>query len=210
MSQVSIFEENLQSACYAELCNALYERELHVLATNKAGNVEGIQAKLKSLPYYIHRTADLMVQTQLKSNTPLILDTQNASWSLKQQKKLPLSNQTVEDVWSWYQNTTLTLGLTVPILLKNRIVIDSIDRVDINQERYRFRTNAHGWFDEKTVLNNLGVSTLLKPNKRVMSAACSGHCWKNDNIHLPVMLSLRELLLSCAINWKNFKNTRSF
>lgn len=210
MSQISIFEGASQSASYAQLCNALYERELHLLAINKGSSVAGIQAKLKSLPYYINRTADFMVQTELKAKTPLVLDTQNASWSFKQQKKTPLTNQHSEDVWAWYQNTALARGLIVPILLNNRIVLDSIDRVDISNTNYRFRTNSHGWFDEKKVFESKEKFGLLKPNKKVMIAACSGHCWQNDQIHLPIMLSLRELLLSCAINWQNFRNTVSF
>ena len=69
--------------------------------------------------------------------------------------------------------------------------------------------------------NNL--PKLLKPNKKVMLAACAGHCWQitphntfystTDNKKSttsarklqPIIPSLRELLLSCAINWKDFK-----
>ena len=85
MSQESLWPETSQSSCYAELCNALYERELNLLAIQQVSSVSSVQAKLKSLPYYIKRTADAMVRHQSSSNTPLILDTQNACWSLKQQ-----------------------------------------------------------------------------------------------------------------------------
>jgi hypothetical protein len=52
---------------------------------------------------------------------------------------------------------------------------------------------------------NNATAQLLKPNKKVMSAACAGHRWLNVNKANPSMLSLREILLSCAINWHNFK-----
>ncbi len=211
MSQESLWPETAPSNCYAELCNALYERELNLLATSQVTSVSGVQAKLKSLPYYIKRTADAMVSSQ-QNMSSLSLDTQNASWSFKQQKKLPLTGQEPESVWQWYHTGGLAVGLVIPILVNNRIVLDSIDRIDLSTEdNFRFRTNVFGWFDEQRVLNSaINNAALLKPNKRVMNAACAGHCWQSDHTYLPKTLSLRELLLSCAINWRNFKNTVSF
>lgn len=216
MSQELLWPNASHSNHYAELCNALYERELNMLSVSQVSSVTGVQAKLKSLPYYIKRTADAMVSSQHNTGMALTLDTQNASWLFKQQKKLPLSGQDVESVWQWYHKETVVVGLVIPILVENRIVLDSIDKVEANvgiksENNFRFRTNVYGWFDKKRIFDStMAPGVLLKPNKRVMSAACAGHCWQSDHTHLPKTLSLRELLLSCTINWRNFNNTVSF
>ena len=143
----------------------------------------------------------------LQAQSPLNLDTQNASWSAKQASQLPLTGQELENVNKWYLSYELNHGLVVPILAEDHIVLDSIDRVD--NEKHRFRTNAHGWYYlDSTTENTRG--RLLKPNRRVMTAACTGHTWMNNNKTNPTIPSLRELLLSCAINWRNFKQTTSF
>jgi hypothetical protein len=198
MSQVSLWQSQQQSAQYAELCDALYERELQLLANASVASVTGLQARLKSLPYYIKRTAHLMTEIE----SPMDLDVQNATWSSKQMKLIPLASQLPEEVWQWYQNINLLPGLVVPIALRNKIVIDSVDRID--NESSRFRTSAFGWFDQQRAINDLSIR-LLKPNKKVMMAACSGHCWGQAGMLRPSIPSMRELLLSCSINWKNFK-----
>jgi len=228
--QVSLWKGEQQSADFAELCNALYERELHQLATIETGSINSIQARLKSLPYYIQQTARMMMQC----TSPLTLDIQNASWSAKQTSQMPipaietvkasdksasnntnkmsvqLSNQGQASINQWYKSITLKHGLVVPILESNRIVLDCIDK--IAPEKNSFRTNAHGWFDLDEISTKrdrscslAGSYSLLKPNKRIMSAACSGHCWVNHHKSIPVMPTLRELLLSCSINWRDFK-----
>ena len=205
MTQVSLWQEQQQSADYAELSNALYERELRLLAHTEMSNVKGLQARIKSLPYYINRTAHSMGQLQ----SPLLLDIQNASWSAKQSNKMPLAGQEHEVVNAWYSAIDLCLGLVVPVALNTHIILDCIDRID--QENQRFRTNVSGWFylsktnhNEKDKGNNNELR-LLKPTKKVMSAACAGHCWHEKGKLSPLMPSLRELLLSCTINWRNFK-----
>ena len=107
-----------------------------------------------------------------------------------------------------YLTDKLALGLVVPILNAQYINLDCIDRID--SENNRFHTNTSGWFSLLPGSNEHSKSKveLLKPNKKVMLAACAGHCWQDNasNTKLrPVMLGLRELLLSCAINWKDFK-----
>lgn len=199
MSQVPLWQQQQGSAEYAELCNALYERELQQLAQADIQSVTAIQARLKSLPYYINRTVLRMNQ----ADSPLDLDIQNASWSAKQAKVMPLNGQEPDDVWLWYQNIELTPGLITPILSGERILIDSIDRIEPSKER--FRTNAHGWFTGSSINDKNQQIRLLKPNKKVMTAACAGHRWQDNGIAAPAMLSLRELLLSCSINWRNFK-----
>jgi len=217
--QVSLWKGEQQSADFAELCNALYERELHQLATIETASVTSIQGRLKSLPYYIQQTARMMMQC----TSPLTLDIQNASWSAKQTSQMPisvngtakasdkssvqLSNQDQTLINQWYKSITLKHGLVVPILENKRIVLDCIDK--IAPEKNSFRTNAHGWFDldeiPTTVEPSSNVYSLLKPNKRIMTAACSGHCWVNHHKSIPIMPTLRELLLSCSINWRDFK-----
>jgi hypothetical protein len=196
--QTSLWQGDYQSADFAELCNALYERELYQFSKLSISSVKAVQARLKSLPHYIKRTAYSMLQAQ----TPLELDTQNASWSAKQGLHMPLSGQDKDSVNKWYLSINLVHGLVVPIATPSIILLDSIDRID--NENQRFRTNAHGWFNLLVEENNT-KTLLLKPNKKVMAAACSGHYWLNDKRSNPSIPSLRELLLSCAINWRNFK-----
>ena len=205
--QTSLWQNEQQSIDFAELCTALYERELGLLAKAPTSSAPALQARLKSLPYYVKRTAHLMLQTQ----TPLNLDVQNATWSAKQGAHMPLSDQDIESVNEWYLSAKLTHGLVVPVACDSYIALDSIDRID--NDNHRFRTNAHGWFyllDHKLKPETQAKIRLLKPNKRVMTAACSGHSWLNDHKTNPVIPTLRELLLSCAINWRNFKRPVNF
>jgi hypothetical protein len=204
MSQSSLWQTSQQSNDFAEICNALYERELRVLANTESPTTVWLQGRLKSLPHYIYRTASLMTQVNTQGDSPLVLDVQNASWSAKQAARLSMSGQSDLEVVSWYLADNLPLGLVVPILNDERVILDCIDRVDV--EGQRFRTNATGWFTLLANENTRGKSKLklLKPNKKIMLAACAGHRWQNANKNSPVIPSLRELLLSCAINWHNF------
>ncbi|MBA6380896.1 MULTISPECIES: hypothetical protein [unclassified Colwellia] len=199
--QTSIWQRDYQSADFAELCNALYERELGQLSIDPLLTASLMQGRLKSLPHYIKRTANSMLQVQ----TPLKLDVQNATWSAKQGVQMPLNGQDSESVKQWYLSATLHHGLVVPIAKDSTILLDSIDRIDLEQQR--FRTNLHGWFSLTELEQNQAIGQLLKPNKKVMTAACSGHCWLNAHRANPLTPSLRELLLSCAINWRNFKQS---
>ena len=200
MTQASLWQEQPQSPDIAELCNALYERELHLLALQETNNVAALQNRLKSLPYYINRTALSMTQTV----TPLNLDVQNASWSYKQSAHLPINDQTMEQVNQWYTAISLPRGLIVPVLKGEHIILDCIDRVD--EANNKFRTNVSGWFHlSLTEQETTSTARLLKPNKKVMIAACAGHCWQGNTKIRPIIPTLRELLLSCSINWKNFK-----
>jgi len=211
MSQNSLWQTNQQSNELAEICNALYERELRMLANVEAATVDNVQGRLKSLSYYVKRTANLMVQVNEQGSSPLVLDMQNATWSAKQGSKLPLTGQIEHEINAWYlallikKNNSL-LGLVVPVLQGEHIILDCIDRVD--SEKKRLRTNASGWFSliDSTIVvdNSTKERQLLKPNKKIMLSACAGHCWQNTNKISPVIPSMRELLLSCAINWHNF------
>jgi hypothetical protein len=231
VTQSLLWQSRQQSSDFAELCNALYERELITLARNECLTLASLQGRIKSLPHYVKRTAFAL----LKAQTPLALDIQNASWSAKQVAMSPEISQLFaydETVTAWYKSQQLVHGLVVPIALNGHIVLDCIDRID--SEKQRFRTNVYGWFylmDNETVrgasnrAKNEGDRAseadidaesevtshkvnLLKPTKKVMSAACAGHRWKDGQKLQPMMPSLRELLLSCTINWRNFKQPR--
>lgn len=197
--QTSLWQAQQQAPQFAELCNALYERELTSLAANTTLSIQALQGRMKSLPHYIKRAALLMTSVDF----PLTIDSQNATWAHKQPSKLPLSQQDDDATWSWYFAKPLPYGLVVPIALADRIVLDCIDRVDT--ENKRLRTNVFGWFYSPNDLKNSQPEVkLLKPNKKVMLAACAGHCWKNQLKQRPIIPSLRELLLSCDINWQDF------
>ncbi len=209
MSQDSLWQTNKQNNDFAELCNALYEREIRLLANANINNPQNLQSRLKSLPYYISRTANSMVKVNESGLSPLILDVQNATWSAKQASKLSVLAQNEQDVCSWYltfisKTNKASLGLVVPVLRAEHIILDSIDRVDL--EKKRIHTNVSGWFS--LIEPSKNSHRLLKPNKKIMTAACAGHQWQGQKMAIkirPVIPNLRELLISCAIDWQNFK-----
>jgi len=210
MTQSSFWQTNKQNNDFAELCNALYEREIRLLANAEFNSIEIMQGRLKSLSYYINRTANLMVNVNDLGLSPLTLDIQNATWSANQASKLPVLTQNEQDAISWYlslinRTNKASLGLVVPIRKAGRIVLDSIDRIDT--EKKRIHTNVSGWFS-LTEVNDQQTLYLLKPTKKIMLAACAGHQWQGQMKATklrPVTPSLRELLISCAIDWHNFK-----
>lgn len=204
MAHDLLSQSSTSAAQFSELCNAMYERELQVLAHAEFSSVKQVQSKLQSLSHYIKRTAGSMLGAQ----SPLALDSQNASWAMKQAKQLPIKEQTTDDIRKWYATNKLALGLVVPVLVRSgvssRIMIDCIDKID--HDKQRFRTNYCGWFNyNETVMNKNQSFTLLKPSKKVLSAACSGHQWQGESKTQPLTLPLRELLLSCQINWHNLR-----
>lgn len=223
MSQSSLWQIHTQTGDFAELCNGLYQRETAAIAKGSFVSAQAVQLRIASLPYYINRTAHAMMEVVAQGYSPLLLDTQNASWSAKQSKKSPWTDQFAERHVSgdneqgndaeyaktvrWYLQADIAPGLVVPVLLADHIIIDCIDRVDVQQNR--IRTNVAGWFSltRDAYLNDgqMGCKRLLKPNKKIMISACAGHCWQGNSKQLPIIPTLRELLLSCSINWKNFK-----
>lgn len=211
MTQSSFWQTHTEKSDFAELCNGLYQREISLIAKHDYETVLAVQARLQSLPYYINRTAHAMTQVMSQGLSPLHLDSQNASWSAKQGNKLPLAGQeTPQDrdkVFSWYLQKGIDVGLAVPVLIDDHIIIDCIDRIDLDKRR--LRTNVGGWFSLVTMTieteDKKQSKQLLKPNKKIMTSACAGHCWQHNRQQVPIIPSLRELLLSCSINWKNFK-----
>lgn len=205
MSQSSLWQTQADNNDFAELCNGLYQREIKLLAMGDFTTAKAVQVRLQSLSYYITRTAHSMTQVIAQGKSPLQLDCQNASWSARQSKAMPLTGQSSNAANAWYLAGDVSLGLVVPVQIEQHIILDCIDRLDLDKQR--LRTNIAGWFNlssenTETIVNN---TRLLKPNKKIMLAACAGHCWQGDNKLMPVIPSLRELLLSCSINWQNFK-----
>ncbi|MBU2894313.1 hypothetical protein KO495_13445 [Colwellia sp. D2M02] len=219
MTQANLWQTQIDSSSFAELCAALYQREINVLAQGDFPHCQALQARLKSLPHYVSRTAHAMVQVNNQQHSPLLLDVQNANWSAKQNSILPLSGQAIDDVNRWYLTSNIRVGLVVPIINRTSkqatIVLDCVDRIDL--AKGRVRTNVAGWFElthstledetSKKLKSFSNDQQLLKPNKKVMMAACAGHTWQGSHKSAPLLPSLRELLLSCNINWKNFKKT---
>ncbi|KGJ90573.1 hypothetical protein [Colwellia psychrerythraea] len=213
MTQSSFWQTHTETGDFAELCNGLYQREIGLIAKADYVSVPAVQARLKSLPYYINRTAHAMTQVESQGTSPMQLDSLNASWSAKQSKNSPIVGQeTAQErdmVFAWYRQEYICVGLVVPVLLDEHIIIDCIDRIDL--DKCRLRTNVGGWFSltANNVINE-GMKAdkkLLMPNKKIMISACAGHRWQHNSQQVPIIPSLRELLLSCSINWKNFKKT---
>jgi hypothetical protein len=204
MNQGELWQNVKLQPQLAELCRALYQHEVLALAQlpHELFTIRQLQARLKSLPYYIDITANKLIH----SEAPMALDVVNASWIVKQSSKPPYLKQTPSLVCQWYLSFRWPLGLVIPILDQGRILLDSIDRIDSQQQK--FRANYAGWFH---LGKNSTVSDtrfqLLKPTKAIMMAACAGHRWQGNRVLSPQRLSLRELMLSTAINWNNFKKT---
>ena len=211
MSQSSLWQIHTESGQFAELCNGLYQREINLIAKEPFNSVQAVQIRLKSLPYYINKTAHAMIQVMADKHSPLTVDFQNATWSAKQSQNMPVpKHETTQEQkarLNWYLQNDICVGLVVPVLVEGRIFLDCIDRVEF--ERQRIRTNASGWFSlDINVLTDHSagdIIRILKPNKKIMTSACIGQCWQSYTKQQPSIPSLRELLLSCAINWTNFK-----
>ena len=211
MSQSSLWQIQAETGDFAELCNGLYQREISVIAKGNFTSSQAVQIRLQSLSYYITRTAHAMTQVMTQGHSPLVLDSQNASWSTKQSKTAPFcvaeSLEERDKTSRWYLQKGISIGLVVPVLLTDHIIIDCIDRIDLDNQRVH--TNVGGWFLLKSMTESSSPipyeKRLLKPSKKIMASACAGHCWQGNTKQLPIIPSLRELLLSCAINWKNFK-----
>ncbi len=202
--QTDIFDAPKRQGEFSELCNALYERELHTLAQSKTNNINLLQRRIGGLSHHIKRTAERL----LALTSPLTLDIHNGSWQAKQTSQCP-GDDTNTELAAWLQQY-LRPGLVLPVKVSNgmtQIELDSVDRIDL--ENSRVHLNKHGWFNLEgdaldLIPTALRAKHLLKPNKRIFTAACCGHCWTPKGKSLARALSLRELLLSTELNWKHF------
>lgn len=206
--QVNIFSDDLRQLHFAELCNALYERELTYLAHKKINNISLLQRQLGGLKHHIKRAAYNLLQAQ----TPLQIDTHNASWQNKQAAKCPAKLTDTDKTLVWFSES-MSRGVTCAVYVNElgleHIELDSIDRVDIAANKLHL--NKFGWFNlngmplEQQSDNKAPQIQLLKPNKAIFSAACCGHSWNHKGRTQPRLLTLRELLLSFSINWQTYR-----
>ncbi len=203
-NQTNIWQQRLNQQVLAELCNALYERELKRLAMDDTLSMEALQKRLGSLPYYIKRAAEHISNLYI----PLELDSQNGSWMASQSGK-PFSVKADETKTAAFYSSHAQMALIVPIAVSHygieQVVLDTIDEVDLDAGVVH--CNQHGWFSirgQQIDGDKLYEKTLLKPGKPIMAAACCGHQWLNQHKTSPRLLSLREMLLASQINWRQF------
>jgi hypothetical protein len=207
--QVDIFSDDQRQLHYAELCNALYERELASLSQQKISNISLLQRKIAGLRHHVKRAAYSLLQHQ----SPLQVDIHNASWQAKQAAKCMANNYAPQKTQQWF-SSNIQIGCSIAIHVKQlgceHIELDSIDRIE--QSNHRVHTNKFGWFtmdgefaEDNLKQTNVLCLRLLKPTKAILTAACCGHKWANKGKGQQRALSLRELLLSLSINWKTFR-----
>ncbi len=202
--QPHLWQDVHSNLVFADLCNALYERELKKLASEHNQPQAILLKRIGSLPYYIKRASERI----LANTTPLDLDSQNASWLYRQPKECPGAKQIDNDIDAFYRKRA-KIALVVPIyhahMGEEQITLDTIDGIDTE----RVHTNENGWFSltGQPLEQNNQNSRLLKPSKPSMCGACSGHKWRNNRRSNSRALSLREMLLATNINWKNFAHT---
>ncbi|WP_111914056.1 hypothetical protein [Lysobacter sp. N42] len=203
--QTDIFSQTQHSEVFAELCCALYEREVTTLGYSSFDPAR-IKSRLKSLPFYIQKAAWGLIY----SSSELKLDIQNASWQAKQSNKPP--KKTTSSALATWIDKHVAPGLPLPVWVSQNDVVtvklDSVDRIDYEQKR--FHLNRWGWFhfNGEQLQEEDATCTVLKPTKTIMGAAAAGHCWNHQGKLPPVALSLRELLLSTLLDWPNFQSVR--
>ncbi|MEI4548646.1 hypothetical protein [Pseudoalteromonas spongiae] len=197
--QTELWRSSSKSNAYNALCNTFYVREIHRLSKASFNNVERLQRRFASLPYYIEKAASHI----LDGNSPLTLDTQNGSWIAKQSRNLPKYD--LEKNTQFFGKNAF-VGLIIPVLVYDAeystVRIDSVDEVTASG----FHCNQFGWVD-KAGKSHEGVGVqVLKPSKTAFSAACCGHVWLLGRATTPRVLTLREMLLAARINWQDFKH----
>lgn len=202
--QTDIFHLSAKYPNFAELSNALYERELQVLANSSITDPILLKRKLKGLSHHI-RNATINL---LSGKTPIDIDVHNGSWQAKQSAKCPISTQSIDKTLVWYSQKAKQ-GDVIPVYVEHmgqqHIELDCIDILAAD----RLHLNKFAWFSKTgeyfDIVPKQSKYLLLKPTKSVLVAACAGHCWNHKGRTMPRALSLRELLLSTEINWNTYK-----
>ncbi|MGQ8364650.1 hypothetical protein [Glaciecola sp. 1036] len=204
LEQTSIFNLTAKYPNFAELSNALYERELIRLANSNISDPRLLKRKLKGLTFHIKNAAMHL----LDGNSPMDVDVHNGTWQAKQAGKCPIATQDTDKVLRWFSEHARygqVVAVYVEHLGEEHIELDSIDRIASD----RIHLNQFGWFSKTgeyfDIIPKQTKYKLLKPGKPVMVAACGGHRWTPKGKAIPRALSLRELLLSTDIDWKTFK-----
>lgn len=189
---------------FAELCTALYERELFQLSHNGPDNVRFLKRRLGSLPFYVKRAARALCQLQ----GPLLLDVQNAGWQASQKRQPPSAVHDKVKLQRWLE-LHAQLGLVLPVELQHKVCsgvyLDSIDECS----SAGIHLNRFGWFDWQGNAQDEPQSLLLKPDARSMTAACCGHQWSPQGRLAPRTLALREVLLAATLSWPRFTRVQS-
>lgn len=202
-TQTDIFSADHQALHFAELCNALYERELSQLANSSLNQASLLKRRLSGLSHHIKSAARFLTS----HNTPLEVDFHNASWQAKQAPKPFSAKQDGEKCRQWVRQCQIGMPLVVAVIEHGQesLELDSIDRID--SEQPRIHLNKHGWFNLTGEWQQTGQveKRWLLPDKASYTAACCGHTWTHKGKGQPRALTLRELLLSTRINWKNPK-----
>lgn len=207
--QIDIFSDDQQQLHYAELCNALYERELASLSQKKITDIKLLQRKIAGLRHHIKRAAYSLLQHQ----SPLTVDVHNASWQAKQAAKCMANNYVAQKTQLWFASN-IQIGCSIAVhvqqLGSEHIELDSIDKIELSS--HLLHTNKFGWFssdgefsEDDNKQTDVYNPRLLKPTKAILTAACCGHRWDHKGKGQQRALSLRELLLSLSINWKTFR-----
>ncbi len=201
--QTDIFHLSSKYPNFAELSNALYERELQVLANSTISDPVLLKRKLKGLTHHI-KNACLYL---LEGKAPIDVDVHNGSWQYKQSAKCPLSSQSPDRTLTWYSQTAKqgdVVPVYVEILGEQHIELDCID-IMAND---RLHLNKFGWFSKSgeyfDIVPKQAKYLLLKPTKSILASGCAGHRWTVRGKAIPRALSLRELLLSTEIEWHRF------
>ena len=202
--QTDIFNLSVKDPNFAEVSNALYERELQVLANSTISDPVLLKRKMKGLSYHIRNATTHL----LDGTAPIAVDVHNGSWQSKQSAKCPLSSQTPDRTLQWYTQTA-KLGDIVPVYVEHLgLQHIELDCIDIMQSD-RIHLNKFGWFSKTgeyfEIIPKQAKYLLLKPTKSIVISACTGHCWNARGKGIPRALSLRELLLSTEVDWKIFK-----
>lgn len=218
MEQADFLSQSQQSQ-FAELCSALYERELHYLSWSGPDNPQFLKRRLASLPFYIKRAAHAILHVEAG---PLELDIQNASWYCKQSSKPPAGVYTtssqamvINPALAKFLSRYAKLGLVLPVQQEQdkliSVFLDTIDRVDDGEQwgELAFHLNRFGWFNADGRALEGQLACVVKPSKRSMSAACCGHQWSAAGRKQPRTLSLREVLLAVTLNWPKFTSVNS-
>ncbi|MEC8327850.1 MAG: hypothetical protein VX100_17430 [Pseudomonadota bacterium] len=197
--QTELWRSSSKSNAYNALCNTFYVREIHRLSKEQFSSVERLQRRFASLPYYIEKAANHI----LDGNSPLTLDTQNGSWIAKQSRTVPKFD--FEKNTQFFSKNAF-VGLIIPVLVYDAeystVRIDSVDEVTASG----FHCNQFGWVDMAGKPQEGDGIQVLKPSKTAFSAACCGHVWLLGRATTPRVLTLREMLLAARINWQDFKH----
>ena len=141
--QIDIFADDQRQLHYAELCNALYERELASLSQQKISSISLLQRKIAGLRHHIKRAAYSLLQHQ----SPLQVDVHNASWQAKQAAKCMANNYDTQKTQQWF-SSKIQIGCSIAVHVKQlgseHIELDSIDKIELSSGRVH--SNKFGWF----------------------------------------------------------------